>query len=121
MIKIIVLILLLLVIIFLLENLTIFKYVYTVKQLENYFCNGKNISDIVNTIENKMNIEMLSHVEEDMYLKNLEEMFKTFKHLKKSVFLDNKVIETYKHKYQTEITNAFQRRKNTLAWFLHLP
>lgn len=106
---------LILVLIFVIENFSTFRVVYTTKHINRYFTETYFMDDLLESIENRDNLELLTPALEKKAIEEMEFELEKFKISHNRLFLDNAVINTYHHKYISEIRNAFARKLKSLA------
>jgi hypothetical protein len=106
---------LILVLIFVVENFSTFRYVYTTKHINRYFYETNFMNELIESIERRNSLEWLTPVAEKHSIEEMEMEIDKFKKTCNGLFLDKTVINMYTHKYKTEISNAFSRKLKSLA------
>jgi hypothetical protein len=106
---------LILVLIFIVENFSTFRVVYTTKHINKYFAETNFMNEMLSSIERRDSLEWLTPVSEKKLIEELEEEIDSFTKTCNRLFLDKTVLSMYLHKYKTEISNAFARKLKSLA------
>ena len=104
-----------LILIFIVENFSTFRYVYTTRHINRYFYETNFMNELIESIERRTNLEWLTPIAEKRSIEEMEMEIEKFKKTCNALFLDKTVVNMYTYKYKTEISNAFSRTLKSLA------